>query len=210
MEKQLVLTPEELYFLGKLMQAKYIDYAYVAAMNDIGSNYALFEKETQAALVSSGVLTEDFSGNLEIDDRALALVKPIFFGEVETSLDICTIGETNTVDVNKFHFHDGAITKVTGKGGKLEITAVDAIAVQDFVSALVPVDYAAESAVVAEIDKTKITRLLAVKAAAVGVASVVSTYLEADGVFYRERDGVMESMTREMIVDDVYAIVKGA
>ncbi len=89
MEKEIILTPEELYYLGTLLQAKYIDYAYVAAMDDIGQNYKLFEKETGAALVSKGILLEDFSGNTEISEAAAGLLRPIFFGETETSIDIC-------------------------------------------------------------------------------------------------------------------------
>ena len=112
MNKEIVLTPEQLFFMGRLLQAKYIDYAYVAAMNDINQNFALFETEAKATLVSAGVLMEDFGGNVEVDPAVLSVLKPIFFGEIETSIDICNIGETNIVSVYKYHFHDGAVTEV--------------------------------------------------------------------------------------------------
>ena len=61
----LVLTPKELYCLGGILSARYIDYAYIAALDDIGQDYALFEKETRASLVAKGMLEEDFSGLAE-------------------------------------------------------------------------------------------------------------------------------------------------
>ena len=49
-ENEITLSPEELYYLGSVLQAKYIDYAYVAAMDDIGQNYALFESEAKESV----------------------------------------------------------------------------------------------------------------------------------------------------------------
>lgn len=36
MDNEIVLSAKELYYLGKLMQARYIDYSYIAAMDDVG------------------------------------------------------------------------------------------------------------------------------------------------------------------------------
>ena len=35
MQHEFVLTPKELYFLGSIFRARYIDYAYISAMDDI-------------------------------------------------------------------------------------------------------------------------------------------------------------------------------
>ncbi len=212
MEKQIVLSPEELYYLGTVLQAKYIDYAYVAAMNDIGQNYSLFENETKASLVRSGVLMEDFSGNLEVDGEALNLLKPIFFGEVETSIDVCELdAEESKVIVYKYHFFDDTITMVTGESGKLIIKGVDKLSIKELVSGLVPAEYScAETSVVSEIQKENITRFIASKSIKVGQISSVTTYIEADGVFYREKDeDLIESVTKDMFISDVYDTVKG-
>jgi len=212
MEKQIVLSPEELYYLGTVLQAKYIDYAYVAAMNDIGQNYSLFENETKASLVRSGVLMEDFSGNLEVDGEALNLLKPIFFGEVETSIDVCKLdAEESKVIVYKYHFFDGTITMVTGDNGKLIIKGVDQLSIKELVSSLVPEDYSCvESSVISEIQKENVTRFIASKSIKVGQISSVTTYIESDGVFYREKDeDLIESVTKDMFISDVYDTVKG-
>ncbi len=209
MEKELILTPEELYYLGSFLQAKYIDYAYVAAMGDIKQNYPLFEQETKASLVSSGILTEDFGGSLEIDKTILEILRPIFFGEIETSIDVCYLGETNYVSVNKFHFYDGIATMVAGDNGKLVIKSIDQIAIKDFVAALLPETYDCETKVVQDIDKTKITRFIATKNIVVGKNATVKTCIEADGIIYQETENGIESITRNDFISSVYDIVKG-
>lgn len=209
MNKEIVLTPEQLFFMGRLLQAKYIDYAYVAAMNDINQNFALFETEAKAALVSVGALMEDFGGNVEVDSAVLSVLKPIFFGEIETSIDICNIGETNTVSVYKYHFHDGVVTEVTGEKGKLVIKTADQIAIRERIESLISCKYTAENQVVETIDKTHITRFIAFKQIHVGTASVVKNYIESDGVFYQEKEETIESVTRIQFVSDAFDIVKG-
>lgn len=210
MERETIISAEELYFLGTRLQAKYIDYAYVAAMDDIGQNYPLFEKETRASLVSKGILEEDFSGNIEINSGVSDLLKPIFFGEVETSIDICEIGKTNTVTVYKFHFYDGTITLVTGKDGKLLIRKVDSIEIQDLVQKMIPESYVFESKTVTDIPRELITRFFAFKSILVGKTAVVKTYIEADGVLYQEKDSeLIETVSRETFISDANDIVKG-
>lgn len=210
MEREIIISPEELYYLGTRLQAKFIDYAYVAAMDDIGQNYALFEKETGAALVNKGILTEDFSGSIEVDPNVAELLKPIFFGEAETSIDICEFGETNTVTVYKFHFNDGAVTMVTGKEGKLLLKKTDSLEIQELVKALIPASYAFEPKTVTDIPRESITRFFAFKSILVGKTSVVRTYIEAGGSVYREKDTeLIETVSREAFLSDAADIVKG-
>ena len=40
MSLKLNLHPEELFMLGELMDAKYIDYSYISEMHEIQKNYA--------------------------------------------------------------------------------------------------------------------------------------------------------------------------
>lgn len=210
MEREIIFSPEELYYLGTRLQAKYIDYAYVAAMDDIGQNYSLFEKETGAGLVNKGILEEDFGGNIEITPNVSDILKPIFFGEVETSIDICEFGNVNTVAVYKFHFNDGAITMVTGKEGKLLLRRVDQIAIQELVQNLIPETYAFEPKIVKDIPREMITRFFAFKSIKIGKTAVVKTYIEAGGVLYQERDSEqIETVSRETFITDAAEVVKG-
>ena len=93
MMKEIVLTPEQLYFMGRLLQAQYIDYAYVAAMNDINQNFTLFETEAKASLVSARILMEDFGGNVEVDPTVLGILTPIFSGRSKPRLTYAVSGK---------------------------------------------------------------------------------------------------------------------
>lgn len=211
MTKEILISPKELYYLGSLLQASYIDYAYVAAMEDIGSNYELFEKESSAQLVKKGILIEDFSGNMQVSDVALTLLKPIFFGTVETALDVCSLGETSTVDVSKYHFYEGQITAVHGKGENLLICKGSLTAIREKVETILCEDYCCKAATkVATINQKDVTRFVSVKSLDYGNKAAVKVYVEANGVMYQElEDGNIESVTREMFVETVYDVLKG-
>ena len=51
------LTPVELYFLGVLLNAEYIDYEYIAALPDIQNNYRVIEEQTLVLFSSSTTLS---------------------------------------------------------------------------------------------------------------------------------------------------------
>lgn len=209
MDKEIILTPEQLYFIGRFVQAKYIDYAYVAALKDINQNFSLFETEAKASLVSAGILTEDFGGNVEVDPTVLKLLKPIFFGETETAIDICTIDKEKTITAYKYHFYDGTVTMVTGESGKLLIKAADQFAIQKTVESLISDTYDAEIQTVETIDKDHITRVITFKHIQVGVTSTVKIYIEANHIFYHEQEGSIESVTKSQFITEAFDLVKG-
>lgn len=210
MQKEVILSPEELYALGTRLQARYIDYAYVAAMEDIGQNYPLFERETGAALVKRGILEEDFSGTVTISAEVEGLLRPVFFGELETSIDICTFGKPNTVRVMKFHFHDEAITMVVGQEGKLLLRQIDRLGIEKLVEELLPADYDCAVEEVADVPRDGLTRYFAFKCTQVGERAEVKTYVESNGVLYHERSaGRVETVPRKSFLDEAAALVKG-
>ncbi len=102
MKKELKLTLVELFFLGAQMNAKYIDYNYIAAMPDIQKRYALHEQRALETLEERGILEEDFSGNVELDEEIRQLLEPVFFGAVESRLD--------AEQSYNIHLHNGKIT----------------------------------------------------------------------------------------------------
>ncbi|MBR2701865.1 MAG: hypothetical protein IKE77_07265 [Erysipelotrichaceae bacterium] len=114
MGKTLTLSPQELYFLGTVLEAKYIDYEYIAHMPDIQKRYSVHEQETLSQLADKGYVEEDFSGNVSVSEEISELLVPVFFGEVESKL---MAGEPGDKELDKcnFHFLDGKITKVSGE-----------------------------------------------------------------------------------------------
>lgn len=211
MDNCILITPEELFYLGKMLNAKTIDYAYVAAMNDIGQNFALFESETKASLVKKGLLDEDFSGNVEINQNILALLNPLFFGEKEGAMDVCTIGNANKVEVYKFHFLDETITMVSGANGLLCIQQVDLLYISQMIRKLLPVLPCDEGVIMSEKEiKDNARKLVAVKHVNYGVSSSVDIFIITEKHILTEKDdGQFKSVGCENFCTTVLDIVRG-
>lgn len=77
------LTPVELYFLGVLMDAEYIDYEYISSIPEIYDNYRVIEQNTLDRLEEKNLIEQDFDGTITVNDQLEDLLKPVFFGLVE-------------------------------------------------------------------------------------------------------------------------------
>lgn len=94
------ITPEELFFMAVALEAEYIDYEYFAAMPDVQKNYELHKATAMQSLEDRGLIEEDFSGNLQIEDGFGQALDAMLFGRTECNID---------VDEQRFklHLHDG-------------------------------------------------------------------------------------------------------
>lgn len=111
MENMIKMTAEELYYLGSQMQAKYIDYDYISAMNDIQKNYRLYESDAVNDLMKKGLIEEDFSGNITVSFQMEELLIPIFFGNFEAEIDVCDVRKESR-KIIKLHTEKEKITMV--------------------------------------------------------------------------------------------------
>ena len=210
MAQNILLTPGELYFLGKLMQARYIDYAYVAGMDDISQHRDLYEKETTASLVRKNILMEDFSGDVEIDPGCEDLLRPVFFGETETSMDAVT-ASTGSVTAVKFHYLDGKCVSVSVVPAGLLLNETDETAVREMVSSLVPEDLPAfEPKTVDELPREKIDRIYAFKKLHIGSSSERYYAVLSEGNFYTTNaEGDLASVSAVDFVKRAYETIRG-
>lgn len=210
MVNEFILSPEELYFLGGLLQAKYIDYAYIAAMDDIQQNTALIKKETISGMVKRNLVEEDFSGELEVNQTLKDILEPIFFGIKESSLDVCNLGDVKRVDIYKFHFLDNKITMVTGKDKQLYIKNVTENMFSNLLSQILPNSYEMDNSVLNNLDHSLITRLFAIKSAQVNENSVVRIYIEiGNKLYYEKAPEVLSTISKEDFINKAVAILRG-
>lgn len=204
MGEELVLSPEELFCLGSVMHAEYIDYAYIAAMEDIGSDHRLFAKETAGKLAARGVLQEDFSGDMELDPAVARLLRPLFFGDREMTLDVCRLAGDKDVTAYKFHFLEGEAVMATGRGGSLNITPTSPEGILELAETLYPQGPAREAQAVRKLPSGAASRLLVFKSVRVGERSARQSFVEAGGVLYRESgEDSLEPVTKELFVTAV-------
>lgn len=97
------LTPMELFFCTRVMKAKYLDYDYLRRTPDVQKQYLMHEQETLEQLDEKGIVELDFDGNAVMAPEYEALLKPVFFGEKESRLDVH--GKPD----RRFHIFEGKI-----------------------------------------------------------------------------------------------------
>lgn len=177
MKKEIILTPEELYYMGALLRAKYIDYAYVAAMGDIQQRREIYESESREGLEKKGILMEDFTGGLEVEAEAKKLLQPVFFGTLESSVDVAGLTERDVPDIKgrRFHFYEGRITATQMEEGEIRLEACDEGMLQQWIQALPGEDYedVKESLPMEELNRETISRMVVVKSTQVGEKAAV-------------------------------------
>lgn len=119
MKQKIFLTPEELFFLGEILKAKYIDYDYVRLMKDIQKNYKSLKHKAIQSLMQKELIFEDFSGNVEVDSESEQLLKNIFFSRKE--LEISSFKETENIHKQKIHISDKLLVWVNIENNRVFI-----------------------------------------------------------------------------------------
>ena len=206
------VSPGELYIVGRILNAKYIDYTYVAAIKDVRADFDLFENETTDRLVAMGLLEGDFSGRVVPKDETVSLFTPVFFGTIETTLDICTIADPTRIDTYKFHFFDDQITKVTGiDGGILQIENVGKENLVDMIDTLLvqklkrnePTDDE-------EFSKERVSRFIVAKSNHISKSTLVATFMEMNGRMYKEDEtGKVVRLKADEFKEEIAQIMTG-
>lgn len=188
MKKEIKITPEELYYLGGLMQAKYIDYAYISAMEDIQKNYSLYESKAKTGLAKKGLLEEDFSGDMEISEEAKQLLSPIFLGEFEASMDVCYLGEETSKENIKYHFLDGKIVRVSNEERNWKIILFSEEEIIKEVQKIFQHKSEDEEKEAKVFEQEKVTEIIVLKHISIGKESLVRIFFGYDGYIYTENE----------------------
>lgn len=185
LDKAVKITPEELYFLGSMMNAKYIDYAYIAALDDISENYALKEAESIASVSNKGILDEDFSG-VSIKSEMLQLFKPIFFGESELVVDFYDfVSEKASVNISRFHLLDGNITRVVEEENVFSVESTTSEMLWNSIEKILKNrDEEPIESTIKISDTFNPDKMLVLKYAEVGEESISLSFIFVDGYVY--------------------------
>ena len=82
MDQELVVRPEELFYVGKQMDGLYYNYDYYSAIPAVdqgGGKKLLWGCES--SLAERGLLEENDEGDLTVSEAVKQMLQPIFFGE---------------------------------------------------------------------------------------------------------------------------------
>ncbi len=207
MEKTITLSPQELYYIGTLIEAKYYDFAYVTMMVGENGDYKIIEGEAKSSLLNQGYLIEDFSGNLTVSDDLKELVIPVFMGNIEVSIEVCDIKNNNKADVCKIHRYQSDITVVEVSDGALVLHKGTIDEVENKIRELSS-DEDYEDNIAFEGDPSDAEKIIAIKVVNVGVSSDVYNYVLADGKAYQEKNDGLVTISGNTFVEQMSRILK--
>lgn len=178
--KELILTPEEIYFIGKTVGGKYLDYDYILAMEDIGKQKGIKRQEIISGLETKGYAQEDFFGELELDGQCLDLIRPLYQGEYEAEL---ILREKEGSLHYKFHHWRGRILAVNCQAGEYRLWVIEKAELVSLLKHLLPEKFQeAESEEL--ISAKEVERSIIIKGTHIGKDASLYFYGEKKGCFY--------------------------
>ena len=179
--KKLILSPEEIYYIGKVTGGKYLDYDYIAAMQDIGKRGRIREQEILDGLERKGYAQEDFLGNLEVEPACIEILQPIYQGMYESEL---IVREEAGESVHyKFHHMENQIAVVECRSKEYGISLQDKKEIEKIMYSLLEKDMQPEDRdTYIAIDQAE--RSIILKGTHIGKDTCLYFYAEKGGYFY--------------------------
>lgn len=203
--KRYELTPEEMYGMSILMDAEYIDYAYMASMGTVGVKPELLLTETRSSLSAKGLVEEDFSGEMSVSPDVEKIFHPVFFGKTETALVIARTGEKTEMETVRYHFLDDGITCTEGRNGIYTVYEASF----DDMKRTVDEVFGADTEQAVSYDSGNTEMMVSVKYGSVGERAFVNVYVRSGGAFFEEKDRSFERIGTQELKKRVLGILKG-
>lgn len=206
MEERLVLTPEQLFFLGNVMGAEYINYDYIAAMGEVQRNYSRTHRKCMDDLARAGLLRERLSGEVVLRPMPRKLLHPVFFGKKESSIEIFTLGKEKKHELIRFHWSEESITEVRQTADQFVFVPSSRDQMEALILELVR---GAERPMrMKALFEETVTRIIAAKRATVGEASTGVVLFEMFGGLYTMDEdetlhAVPASQARAMVLTEL-------
>lgn len=197
------ISAEDLFFLSKIMNAKYIDYDYIKMLTDLSARYALKESIAVENLCNQGLVYEDFCGDIEVEDLAKDLFEPIFFGEFESELIV-----EDHVSMNRYKYHvlNGRYIQVAIDGQYLEVSEVNK---EDILDNLPYIDELLEKRKVNlnYFEDKDVDGIIVLKRQKMNKSSKCIQLINDNGVFYQSKGLKIHSLTKDELKQLIKKIV---
>ncbi|MEE3450686.1 MAG: hypothetical protein VZR27_08315 [Acutalibacteraceae bacterium] len=211
MNSEITITAEELLYLGKLINAHYLDYAYIVCLKNVSKDLTAHDKIVKQELIKKEYIFESFSGKIEVEESVTDLLLPVFNGKKETSLNIFTINGQAAADITKYHFLNETIIMVKEENGSLILKNVEPYEIEKNVRDIFSneTDFTDEKVSV-ENETENVSSMVSVKKMNLDKGSIVSVFLKCDGKWYIDKgSNVFESIGRKDMTNHIINILKG-
>lgn len=203
------LTSEELFFLGRQMKGPYIDYGYIAAMDDIQKSFAVHEMDNLSSLQDKGLVTEDFLGNVEPTEKA-QIYRPIFFAPEEGRLEICgPAGETKLMDL-RFHIMEDSIIMTSMVKNNIQIWSFNAEELSSILDAVLNLPKDCEGLMEEEVTLQDAFKVYVVSYGSVDGTSSRNIWFEKDDrLFKMESDCKVCQVASQQVIKSIADLYTG-
>lgn len=203
------LTARQLYCLGKLLKAQYLEYTYISAVEQLLDTFENYENEIRDELIGKGYVFEDFSGEISVNNDIKEILTPVFFSAKEASVDVCTFGENENLQINRIHIMDDKTVLVENEEDHFKLGYVDQDDVMKIIERIIPEEYSAEDAPeISAFEAEKISEMITVKTSDPEDKCVTKTYVMMGNYLYQEtEEDQISVMTREEFINDAKAIL---
>ena len=209
--KEFILSPEEIYYIGKVSGGKYLDYDYIAAMKDIGKRGKIKQQEILDSLERKGYAQEDFLGNLEVEPACIEILQPLYQGMYESEL---ILREEAGESVHyKFHHMENRITSVECRSQEYRIRVQDKEGIERMLSPLLENNVQTEKKE-AYIATDQAERSIILKGTHIGKDTCLYFYAEKGGYFYemdpkQAEEKILRLVEKNVVCEQVKKILTG-
>lgn len=210
MDKNITLTARQIVYLGKLFKATKIDYVYIsAAGSKCLEHFSFVEPEIRNELMLMGLLSESFDGSISVSDELIPLMKTLFDGRIEATVDVIDVGSSESVQMYKYYINNENVVEVHNVGALFAISSVDKAHVNSIADGLVDKNYQCNEVIhLSAFDNNKISQIISVKNVVFGEESKVKTFIMSDGVYYQENvDDVISAVSRNYLVESISSML---
>lgn len=138
--KKLELTPEELFFLGKKTDGKFLDYDFYAAIEESRKKEREAEWDYTDSLIRKGILRETLLGEPELEEDAHILLDALFNGEYRSSVSVYSPGK-EIISESRFFWGDVCVSAYLTSEATVLISEVSLPELEEYVQSLMPDGY---------------------------------------------------------------------
>ena len=204
---QIILTAEEIYFLARLENGRFLDYDYIAAMPDISHSKRVHEQKCKNLLSEKGLLEEDFSGTLKVSPVIKEIAEPIYNGDYESVFSFFD-GSNESVLI-RFHRAGSRYTAVTQKKNDYYL---DSFSLDRIIEKLMQIMnmHVNDEVSPQTVNKEDLTSIIMVKGLEPEKKSVVYVFYGCGkGVYEEHEDNSFHSIDKEKFMETMRIVLGG-
>ena len=138
---KIILSNEELYYIGKRTGGSHLNYSYIAEMEDISQRRAMIQEKIKDALVEKGYATENLWGETTVKAEVVNFLHPVFNGDREAVVEIEDNAGGQEKAMYLFHMDEVSLIIMKKEDEMLIFQKMEENALEEFITSLIPWKY---------------------------------------------------------------------